>query len=244
MMTQAERAELARTRIRTGQATPEAVGFHALLYGYADVTWCATRWMGIPVEKSPLDLWVYQELIADLKPTVILETGSWHGGSALYFGHLCDLVGHGRVLSIDVRSPMQAPEALRPPVHPRVEYYEGSSVAPETLAYVRAFVQRHAKGGHVLVTLDSDHSPEHVAQELDAYTPFVTPRSYCVVEDIDCGDGETDVIRRPIINEQWAPRGGPGAALDRWLPSHPAWEEDVFCSHYLVTFHAWLKRLR
>jgi len=243
-MTDAERADLARTRIRTGQATPEAVGYHALLYGYADVTWCATRWMGVPLEKSPLDLWVYQEIIFDLKPTVIIETGSWQGGSGLYFAHLCDLVGRGKVLSIDVRSPMGAPEGMRPPPHKRLTFHEGSSVEGSTLDVVRAFLKRHQKGGHVLVTLDSDHSPEHVAAELDAYTPFVTPRSYCVVEDVNCGDGTTDVVRRPIVNERWAPRGGPGAALDAWLPAHPEFEEDVFCSHYLVTFHSWLKRQR
>lgn len=236
--TYAEKRREVVEKIRTAQAHPAAVGFHCLFYSNSDITWNSCSWLGRPLAKNPLDLWVYQEIISSLQPTVIIETGSWYGGSGLYYASLCQLIGRGHVLSIDVN-------ALPSPMpHPRLTFHQGSSVAPETLDVVRKFVKKHAHGGHVFVSLDSDHSPEHVAQELALYTPFVTVGSYCVVEDMDCSNGTDN--RRPILNEYWAPRGGPSVAVFPWLEAHPEWEADPMAEHYIFTSHpdGWLKRLR
>ena len=77
--------------------------FPSLYYaaGFDSGTWQATLWLGVPLLKCPLDLWVYQELIYDQRPDLIVETGTWRGGSALFLACVCEMVGHGRVVSID-----------------------------------------------------------------------------------------------------------------------------------------------
>src|SRR5438309_6940589 len=116
------RALLAMRLYISRRARDDIVGrFHILYYDLAPQTWKETYWLGEPVRKLPLDLWLYQELVHDLRPDLIIETGTLRGGSAVYLGTLCDLVGNGRVVSIDI-----APEAQPP--HPRVTYLVGSSV--------------------------------------------------------------------------------------------------------------------
>ena len=88
-----------------------------------------TRWLGVRTDKCPLDLWIYQEMLHELRPDLIVETGTAFGGSALYFASLLDLLGHGRVLTIDLQPQESRPE------HPRIEYFDGSSVAPATVEH-------------------------------------------------------------------------------------------------------------
>jgi len=135
-------------------------GFHKLYYetGEAGGTWKDTTFLGVSTWKSPLDLWVYQELLWELRPGLIVETGTAHGGSALYLATLCETIGTGEVVSVDIGEWPDRP--------------------------VVAQVAERAKGaGTVLVVLDSDHSRDHVLAELRAYAPLVTPGSYLVVED-------------------------------------------------------------
>src|SRR5688572_21750413 len=94
--------------------------FHKLYYDAPRQTWQNTYWHGVPVQKNPCDLWVYQELIFKLKPDLIIECGTLCGGSALYLAHMCDLVGNGKIVSIDVRP-------QNPPEHNRIWYLVGSS---------------------------------------------------------------------------------------------------------------------
>ena len=93
-----------------------------------------THWMGVPALKCPLDLWVYQELLFRLRPGLIVETGTRHGGTALYLAHLCDLLGRGRVASVDI-------EALPRPQHPRIRYIKGSSTDPGIVGAVAAMTR-------------------------------------------------------------------------------------------------------
>src|SRR5437588_8314078 len=97
--------------------------FHQLYYDSKPVggTWAATFWLGTPAQKCPLDLWIYQEIMHELEPDLIIETGTAQGGSALFLASICDLLGNGRVVSIDI-----APRDDRP-VHPRTPYYLCSS---------------------------------------------------------------------------------------------------------------------
>jgi cephalosporin hydroxylase len=169
--------------------------------------------------KTPLDLWIYQELIAALRPELIVETGTAAGGSALYLATVCDAVGCGTILSID--------SAGRPdrPKHERVTYLTASSVAPETLRVVAD----HARGkDRVMVILDSDHSYEHVLAELRRYADFVTPGSYLVVED-------TNLNGHPVV-----PGFGPGPmeALDDFLSERGDFKPDAEQQKFLLTFNA------
>jgi cephalosporin hydroxylase len=130
---------------------------------YESRVWLDTYWLGVPTQKCPQDLWVYQEILVETRPDVIVETGTAAGGSALYLASICDLLDRGEVITIDV---LAATDGL--PRHPRISYFGGrSSVDPRLVADVRERVA----GRHAMVILDSDHSREHVLAELHAYAP-------------------------------------------------------------------------
>src|SRR4051812_9012446 len=102
--------------------------FHNLYYQLGHLkqgTWDRTYWMGVPIEKCPCDMWVYQELLFRIRPQLIIETGTRHGGSALFYAQMCDLLGSGEVLTIDIIRGMHFPR------HPRLTYLTGSSTDPQ-----------------------------------------------------------------------------------------------------------------
>jgi len=133
--------------------------FQHLYYDQPENTWDNTYWLGVPTQKCPLDLWVYQEIIFELRPDVIVECGTCKGGSALFLASMCDMVRNGRVFSIDIE-----PQRSRPN-HKRVRYILGSSTDPDVAGLVR---QQTRPKDRVLVFLDSDHTKEHVLNELCA----------------------------------------------------------------------------
>ena len=184
-----------------------------------------TYWLGVPILKSPLDCWIYQELIYDLRPDLIIETGTDLGGSALFLASICDLVGHGRVVSIDIRSAARI-------THPRLTLIVGDSTSPQTIEDVR-----HAAAGseRVLVILDSDHHAPHVGRELRAYREFVAPGSYLVVED-------TNVNGHPVMPEHGP---GPYEAVEEFLREDPSFEIDKSREKFLMTYfpNGFLKRV-
>lgn len=198
--------------------------FHRVFYA-SHQTHGFTFYEGVPILKNPLDLWVYQEILWDLEPTLLVETGTAYGGSALYYARQMDRKGIGDVVSIDVDP------ALHLPKHPRVHYVRGSSVGDEMVSAVRAMAATHPR---VMVSLDSDHSMAHVLAELDAYAPLVTPGQFLVVED-------TNINGRPV-EVDWKGGPGPGPAVDAWLPRHPEFERCVMAERYLLNFHTWLRR--
>ncbi len=183
--------------------------FHHLYFDSASFggTWRNTFWMGVPVWKTPFDLWVYQEMMYDLRPGLVIETGTAFGGSALFLASVFDLLGNGSVISVDLR-----PRDPRP-VHPRIQYLEGSSTDPGIVAQVG---ERAAASDGVLVLLDSDHSCAHVLDELRAYSPMVGVGGYVVVED-------TDVSGHPVQPEFWP---GPMEAVDEFLAEDPPFVVD------------------
>ena len=127
---------------------------------YESDAWTHATWLGSQALKNPLDLWVYQEIMWETEPELIVETGTYRGGSALYLASLCDLMGRGEVLSIDVE-----PKRDDYPEHPRITYLAGrSSTDPDVVDEVR----ERANGRSILVILDSDHSQRHVEAELAA----------------------------------------------------------------------------
>jgi cephalosporin hydroxylase len=182
--------------------------FHRLYYDSYERTWGNTRWLGIDCLKCPLDLWVYQEILSERRPDVIVETGTSRGGSALFLASICDMLNVGRVITVDVR-PMGPAGGW--PAHPRLEYLTGSSVAPETVQAVHEAVGE----SRAMVVLDSDHSHEHVLAELRAYSPLVGPGDYLIVEDTN--------------------GPGPRAAVDEFLAEVDSFEIDAAREKFYMT---------
>ena len=148
--------------------------FHDLYYDNEQRTWKQTFWLGTLVQKCPLDLWIYQEILHETRPDLIIETGTHAGGSALFMASICDRLGHGRVVTVDLRPQIDRPE------HPRITYLAGNSVDPTVVEQLRELARTARR---VMVVLDSDHSRDHVLAELQAYAPLVTEGCYLIVED-------------------------------------------------------------
>lgn len=140
-------------------------------------------WLGFPILQIPEDMIRMQEVIARVKPDVIVETGVAHGGSVIFYASLCRALGHGEVIGIEkglrCREKVEASYLAN-----HITLIEGDSIDPEIVAFVR----RRCAGRRVLVILDSDHSREHVAKELEAYQDLVAIDSYIVATDGNMGD--------------------------------------------------------
>ncbi len=185
-----------------------------------------TSWMGTPCLKCPLDLWAYQEILAEVKPDLVVETGTHLGGSALFLAHVLDLLGRGEIVSIDI---LERPG--RPP-HPRIRYVTGSSADPGLVAAL--FADRPPSETR-LVILDSDHSKAHVSRELALLSPYVSVGSYLIVED-------SNVNGHPVL-----PGHGPGPseAVAEFLAFHGGFVRDLSREKFLLTFNpgGYLKRV-
>lgn len=194
--------------------------FHRLYYDahLFEKTWVNTFWLSVPTQKCPLDLWVYQEIIHELKPDVIVECGTLHGGSALFLASMCDLVNNGKVVTVDIQTKEGRPE------HRRITYLHGSSTDDEIVATVEEFVN---EADTVLVILDSDHGKENVLRELRTYSRFVTLGSYLIVED-------TCVGGHPVLHEHGP---GPMEALEEFLPDNKNFVVDRSRENHLLTFN-------
>ena len=138
-------------------------------------------WMGRPIIQLPEDMMRIQEVIYQVKPDVLIETGIAHGGSLIFYASLFKAMGKGRVVGVDIEIRPSNRAAIEG--HELYEYLtlvEGSSTAPEVIERVSAQVK---PGDTVMVVLDSCHSKEHVLNELEAYAPLVSPGSYIVATD-------------------------------------------------------------
>lgn len=177
--------------------------------------WNSSRWFGIKIFKNPLDLFVYQEIIFEVKPDVIVETGTAYGGSALFLASILDLLSKGKVLTIEINR-------HRMPQHKRIKYFYGSSTDPEI---VRKIKSRIKKGDKVLVILDSDHKREHVLEEMQIYSKLVSVGSYLIVED-------TNINGHPIL-EDFGP--GPYEAVQSFLKKNMTFKVDQSREKFLLT---------
>jgi cephalosporin hydroxylase len=223
------REELALLPTPPAGRDPVVDGFHRLYYdaGYSGGTWADTRWFGAPALKCPLDLWIYQEILHELAPDLIVETGTADGGSGLFLATLCEAKGKGQVISVDIE--------VRPgrPQHDRLSYLTGSSTGP---AVIERVTRLASDAETVMVVLDSDHSHDHVLAELRAYAPLVTTGSYLVVED-------TNINGHPVY-DHFGP--GPMEAVEDFLEENDAFVVDASREKLLLTFNprGWLRKLR
>jgi cephalosporin hydroxylase len=204
-------------------------------------------WMGRPIIQLPEDMVRMQEVIYQIKPDVIIETGIAHGGSLIFYASLCKAMEHGRVVGVDIeirphnRAAIEAHELF-----PFISLIEGSSTAPGTAAQVTAHIR---DGETVLVILDSNHTKQHVLDELNTYANFVTPGSYIVVTD----GIMKDLAGAPRTQPDWR-ENNPYTAAREFLTHHaefqqeqPPWpfdESNGLTENVTYWPGAWLRRRR
>lgn len=141
----------------------------------------AFSWMGRPIIQLPDDMIRIQEAIWQIKPDVIIETGIAHGGSLIFYASLLELIGRGRVIGLDIEIRPHNRTAIEAhPMFKRIEMIEGNSISTEVVAQVS---DRVKPGDVVMLILDSNHSKEHVAAELDAFADLVTSGSFILSQD-------------------------------------------------------------
>lgn len=184
---------------------------------------------GTPIVKCPMDMWTYQEIVWRTKPDLIIETGTYAGGSAVFLADQLDLMNQhegqpdgARVISIDLNAGTDLPE------HPRISWVEGwSSVDLRTLEYVEKAV---SKADRVMVILDSDHSQPHVLKELNAYHEFVSPGCYLIVEDTN------EDAYSAMDAQGYDPKVGyANHAVKTWNPERHGFKADERCERFLFT---------
>jgi len=139
------------------------------------------EWFGVPIIQTSEDMILMQELIFKVKPDVIVETGIAHGGSLIFYASIMELLGNGKVIGIDIDIREHNKKVIEAhPLFKRIELIEGSSV---DIGVIKKINEKICKGSKVIVCLDSDHTKDHVLQELTLYNKFVTKESYLVVFD-------------------------------------------------------------
>ena len=201
-------------------------------------------WMGRPVIQLPEDMIRMQEVIFQLKPDVIIETGVAHGGSLIFYSSLCKAMNQGRVIGIDIEIRPHNQAAIEAhPLNDRITLIEGSSTASEVVAQVKSLVR---PGESVLVILDSNHSYTHVLDELEAYAELVTPGSYIVATDgimSDLADVPRGMAGWRTDNPSFAARDFAARHLE-FVIEQPSWPFNESLLQENVTHWpgAWLKR--
>lgn len=222
------RAAALRTAINLWDRTASRLVARLFHYDliYRTGNFATTRWAGMPIWQNVLDLWTIQEAIFEIRPKLLVETGTNRGGSALFYAHLMDILGVGRVVTID----LVRQHELR---HPRVTFLQGSSTAPEVVEEVRTLAAD--AGEPVMVILDSDHHRDHVAAELELYAPLVSAGSLLLSQD-------------GVIDQFWMfrrTRPGPLPANREFLARHPEFEHDRERNdRFRLTHHplGWMRR--
>lgn len=201
--------------------------FQKLYYKKDNQTIFNTHWLGVPALKCPLDLWVYQEILFETKPDIIIECGTKKGGTSFFLASLCDLLGKGRIVTIDVTDFPEKPN------HERVTYLLGSSTSKEIENKVRDSIK---DGEKVMVILDSNHRRHHVLNELRIYNKFVTKGNYLIVED-------TNINGHPVFCN-YGP--GPMEAVNIFLKENYDFIVDLGREKYMMTFNprGYLKRVK
>jgi cephalosporin hydroxylase len=216
--------------------------FHHLWYWKLDTTWNANTWLGVRTQQFPDDAWIQQEIIAEVKPDFVVETGTFYGGSALIWAMVLSQVNpDGRVITVDItdrqeidgKMVLKLEKAEKFPIwKERVDFIMGSSTDPKVVAEV----EERVKGKRVVVILDSVHTKDHVLAELRAYSPLVPVGSYLIVQDTNLGG-------HPVF-----PEAAPGSmdAVEEFLKSNNQFVADRSRERLLLTCapKGYLKRVR
>lgn len=197
--------------------------FHRFYYDNQKTTWEDTFYLGVQILKNPLDLWIYQELLYRVKPDIIIECGTFKGGSALYLADICEAMGSGTVITIDDLSYGQKISS-RALAHKRIRFFRGSSTSPKVVARVKSSIK---PGDKVMAILDSDHKKDHVLKELKVYGRLVSKGSYLILED-------TNINGHPV-NSKFGP--GPMEALVEFMKKNNNYVSDEAAEKFFLTFN-------
>lgn len=213
-------------------------------------------WMARPIIQYPQDMVAMQELIWQIKPDLIIETGIAHGGSIILSASMLALLdmteaiesgatinpkkSKRKVLGIDIDIRTHNRTAIEGhPMASRIQMIQGSSIAPEIIEQVKQVAQDYKR---ILVCLDSNHTHDHVLAELEAYAPLTSVGSYCVVFDTIIEDMPDDMFP----DRPWGPGNNPKTAVWEYLKAHSEFEVDKNIQHKLlitVAPEGYLKRL-
>ena len=200
-------------------------------------------WLGRPIIQYPQDMIAMQEIIWDIKPDLIIETGIAHGGSLIFYASILELIGKGEVLGIDIDiRDHNRKEIESHPMFKRIKMIQGSSIDPAIVAEAK----KHTEGKKtILVTLDSNHTHEHVLAELNMYSPFVSLNSYMVVYDTIVEKLPEDHL--PGLIRPWGIGDNPWTALNSFIGENPQFEIDHTINNKLLISVApdgYLKRIK
>jgi len=194
------------------------------------------EFLGRPIIQYPQDMVAIQELIWNVNPDLIIETGIAHGGSLimsasmLALRDLCEAAAAGTmldprkstrlVLGVDIDIRKHNREAIEAhPMSSRIQMIQGSSIDPEVIHQVQAVAKRYKR---ILVCLDSNHTHDHVLAELEAYAPLASAGSYCVVFDTIV----EEMPKTMFPDRQWGPGNNPKTAVKKYLQTHPEFQID------------------
>ena len=204
----------------------------------------AFSWFGRPIIQIPEDMIRTQEVIYRVKPDVLIETGIAHGGSLIFYASLFKAMEKGRVVGVDIEIRPHNRKAIEAhELFPYITLIEGSSVAPDIVSQVKAQVK---PGDTVMVILDSNHTKQHVANELEAYCDLITADSYIVATD----GSQKDLHDVPRGKPEWT-WDHPTAAAEEFAVAHPefvieqpAWpfNESKLTENITHWPSAWLRR--
>jgi len=204
------------------------------------------EWLGRPIIQYPQDIVAMQELIWQVQPDLIIETGIAHGGSLIFYASMLELNAicggcqDAEVLGIDIDIRAHNRQAIEAhPMFKRISMIQGSSTASEVIEQVK---EKAAGKQKILVCLDSNHTHDHVLAELEAYAPLVSVGSYCVVFDTVIEDLPDDMFP----DRPWGKGNNPKTAVWEYLKTHPEFEIDKSIQHKLLITVApdgYLKRI-
>ena len=201
-----------------------------LIYHQKEIVFDQVTWMGTPIWKNPLDAWIYQEIIYEVQPDVIVEIGSRYGGGTKYLANLLDMLGKGMVISINIDRSVYNLK------HERVKVLTGNSSDPKIIFEVAGM----CRGKTVLVIQDGDHSKKQALEDLENYSKFVSVsiNSYFIMED-----GIVDLFHHGDglgFQEE-----GPLAAIEEFLNRNTHFVIDFSRERYILTYNpkGFLKRI-
>ena len=178
------------------------------------------NWLGRPIIQFPQDIIAIQEIIWNVKPDLIIETGIAHGGSLIFSASILELIGHGEVLGIDIEIRPHNRKAIEEHfLSKRIKMIEGSSIEKETISKVEKTVQGKKK---ILVILDSNHTHEHVIAELQHYSKFVNKNSYLIVLDTIIEDMPQNFFK----DRSWDKGNNPKTAVHEFLKKNQRFKID------------------
>jgi cephalosporin hydroxylase len=186
-------------------------------------------WLGRPIIQIPQDTVTFQEIIWEVKPDLVIETGIAHGGSLIFTASMlsileqCSYVSSPVVVGIDVDiRPHNRTAIEQHPLSKYIRMLQGSSVDPDIINTVKTIAGNHKR---ILLFLDSNHTHDHVLAELRAYANLVTPGSYCIVLDTGIEDIDPSAI---ALDRPWGKGNSPKSALTEFLNEDQAFELDTY----------------